>query len=38
MLFKMSRSRAVSDAGKVIATLYTEEQLVLAADTEMEVR
>lgn len=38
MLFKMSRSRATSDAGKVIATLYTEEQLVLAADTDMEVR
>jgi len=38
MLFKMSRSRAASDAGKIIATLYTEEQLVLAADTEMEVR
>lgn len=38
VLFKMSRSRAASDAGKVIATLYTEDQLILAADTEMEVR
>lgn len=38
MLFKMSRSRATKDEGKVIATLYTEDQLILATDTEMEVR
>ena len=38
VLFKMSRSRATSDEGKVIATLLSEEQLVFATDTEMEVR
>lgn len=38
MLFKMSRSRAASEVGKVIATPYTEDELVFAADTEMEIR
>lgn len=38
VLFKMSRSRADSDADKIIATLYTEDRLILATDTEMEVR
>lgn len=38
VLFKLSRSRAVSDEKKVIATVYSEEQLALASETEMEVR
>lgn len=38
VLFKLSRSRAASDEGKIIATVYSEEQLAFASETEMEVR
>lgn len=38
VLFKLSRSRAASDVGKIIATVYSEEQLAFASETEMEVR
>ena len=38
VLFKLSRSRATSDEGKIIATVYSEEQLAFASETEMEVR
>ncbi|MFA7241385.1 MAG: AAA family ATPase [Sulfuricellaceae bacterium] len=38
VLFKMSRSRLTSDAGKIIATVYDEERLALATAMEMEVR
>lgn len=38
VLFKLSRSRAASDLGKIIATVYSEEQLAFASETEMEVR
>jgi hypothetical protein len=38
VLFKLSRSRAVSDDGKVISIVYSEEQLAFASETQMEVR
>ena len=38
VLFKLSRSRAASDVGHIIATIYSEDQLAFASETEMEVR
>ena len=38
VLFKMAQSRLASDNYKVIATVYDEEQLALATETELEVR
>ncbi|MBU1532335.1 MAG: ATP-binding protein [Gammaproteobacteria bacterium] len=38
VLFKLSQSRAASDEKRIIATVYSEEQLAFASETEMEVR
>lgn len=38
VLFKVSRSRAKSDSGKVIATVYGEDELETAVASDMEVR
>jgi len=38
VLFKVSRSRAKSDSGKVIATVYGEDDLEAALASDMEVR
>lgn len=38
VLFKVSRSRATSELGKVIATVYGEDELETAVASDMEVR